>query len=116
MVESTGQTAQDQELEIAHAQCLIAFGRGAGNLDISADAVRQLLRFYRPIIAHHWPNWAKESGSMLGMAEAIGRLAAHVAVDAGNLLIEPDSVSAATRRIMIPCLAPIARGRLRRKS
>ena len=114
MVKTTG-GVQDQELEIAFVHCSIAFGLGAGNIGISSDGVRALLRVYRRIITHHAQNWEAGSDRILDYAEALGRLAAHVAIGDGKLTIDSSSVSTATRNIEgIGCLATLKRRKAKR--
>jgi hypothetical protein len=93
---------RDQDLAIA--ACFIAFGRGAGNIEVSPDAVRELVRVYRPLIEHHAEDWETQSRQVLDYAEALGRLAAHIAVGEGELAIGKGAVIKATRMTKIPCL------------
>jgi hypothetical protein len=104
------------DLEIALAQCAIAFGRGAGNIGISLDAVQRLMRVFRPLIDHHLENWESESGRFLTHAEALGRLAAYIAVGKSLLLIDRHSVTKAMGALEfpLPCMKELKARKARR--
>jgi len=90
-----GTTNKGQELDVVLVHCAIAFGQGSGNIGISEDGVQRLLELFRPMLAHHAGNWKEGSGLYLGYAKSIGRLAAHLALDAGELEIDAASVTKA---------------------
>jgi hypothetical protein len=79
-------------------------------MHVGPDAIDVLLRTYRPVLEEHLERWNESWLPALEYARAIGRLSAHLAVDAGLVTIGGRQVREAVRRLrrtkepMIPCI------------
>lgn len=99
----TAGSVPDMEMEIALAQCAIAFGRGANNVEVSLDGVKRLMDKTRPLIVHHLADWNNKSGPFLDYAEKLGRLAAYITLGNAKASIDSKSVDETIKRYPFPC-------------
>ena len=95
------------EAERRIGQALVAFGQGSGIVRVSRGAVDAFRgRYLRPFahkIHQDWreghDTWSVEGPNVLDRVRAFGRVAAHLALEEGSMVVDSRHVVAAAERI-----------------